>query len=78
MRCDEEKRRMGTSVSQLSSPKINRSPVLSAPGRRRGGGGGQRGRQQASKIKGRGRRFRVFKRRGGGFHGPNYFTKGPS
>ena len=79
MRCDEEKRRMGTSVSQLSSPKINRSPVLSAPGRRRGGGGGQgEGGNRQAKIKGRGRGFRVFERRGGGFHGPNYFTKGPS
>ena len=52
---------------------------MSAPGRRRGGGGGQgEGGNRQAKIKGRGRGFRVFERRGGGFHGPNYFTKGPS
>jgi hypothetical protein len=80
------RRRWGTSVSQLSSPQTNRF----APGRRRGGGGGcgyggGQGRE-AIKIKGReGEGFRVFERRGGGFHGPtiylwtglNHFTKGP-
>ena len=79
MRCDEEKRRMGTSESQLSSPSrsIGRRSCRRREEEEAAAVVSEGGNRQA-KIKERRRGFRVFERRGGGFHGPNYFTKGPS